>query len=132
MGLGANPNITSCKTVATTNGENVDLYNWGPINAVFHAIAQNDLTILQIMCRKTKHHINWKATDNEGRNVVSFLIGTGYSHENVAILKFLVETIGPEFDELAELPDNNGRENNKSIRLSVLKRGNITFIGSTN
>ena len=111
MGLGANPNITSCKTIATKRGENIDLYNWGPINAIFHAIAQNDLTILQTMCTKTKHDIDWKATDNEGRNAVSFLINTNYSYENIDIFKYLVETIGDDFDELAAAPDNNGKKN---------------------
>ncbi|KAG2217935.1 hypothetical protein INT45_004062 [Circinella minor] len=110
LGLGANPNITSCKTIATKRGENIDLYNWGPINAIFHAIAQNDFTILQTMCTKTKHDIDWKATDNKGRNAVSFLINTNYSYENIDILKFLVETIGDDFDELAATPDNNGRQ----------------------
>ncbi|KAI9264234.1 hypothetical protein BDA99DRAFT_51448 [Phascolomyces articulosus] len=106
--LGANPNVASCRKTTSKKGENMDLIQWGPLNAIFHAVAQNDLTALQTICHKTKHNIDWKATDNDGRSIVSFLICTHYSHENTDILKFIVETTESDFDALAELADKKG------------------------
>ncbi|KAI8149897.1 ankyrin repeat-containing domain protein [Fennellomyces sp. T-0311] len=105
--LGADPNVASCRTSANDRKDK-DLYQWGPLNAIFHAVAQNDFSILQIICRKTKHEINWRATDDQGRTIISFLVGSGYSHENVEILKFLANTLESDFNLIADIPDNKG------------------------
>lgn len=109
MELGANPNVVSCcrnPTPAT-----VDLFDTEPLNAIFHAVAQNDLVILQTICRMTKYPIQWDATNSQRQTVVTFIAASHYSHENTEVLKFIDSVIPDQSDwiKLATKKDIHGK-----------------------
>ncbi|KAI9010901.1 ankyrin repeat-containing domain protein [Phycomyces nitens] len=103
----ADPNIESCKK---NLGKTSDIYE-DKVNAVFHAVLQNRMSILLVICEKTTVPINWFARDNQGRTVVARLItgSQGYYYDNIHILTYISRSVGSRFRELAMTVDNQGR-----------------------
>ncbi|KAI9315378.1 poly polymerase catalytic domain-containing protein [Dichotomocladium elegans] len=104
--LGADPNVES-------SGESADrcsiagLYSKEPQNAVFHAIAHNDLGILREICTHSLYPINWFAVDSKQRTAIMFLLSE-YSHENQEMLEFIASAMGEDFGAIVELVDSEG------------------------
>ncbi|ORZ03584.1 poly polymerase catalytic domain-domain-containing protein [Syncephalastrum racemosum] len=102
--LGADPTILSAAT------DRVSLYaSQGPVNAFFHAVAQNDLAILQKLCEHTPA-VDWHMTDEGGATIISFAVRSaqGYSYQNTEMLKYLQKAMGDVYLTVFEKPDNQG------------------------
>lgn len=85
-----------------------DLYTGGKLNALFHAAAQNDLAILQSLCERSHHQIDFHARDDEGRTLVSFIASLAYSHENVDMLQYIISAYGENYLAFLEMRDHHG------------------------
>lgn len=103
--LGADPTVLSAAT------DRDSLYKpQGPVNAFFHAVAQNDLAILQKLCEHTGN-VDWHMTDQDGATIVSFAVRSaqGYSYQNVEMLKYLQRAMGDSYLTVFEKADNQGK-----------------------
>lgn len=111
MELGADPNVVSCWRNPTAAA--VDLFDAEPVNAIFHAVAQNHLVILQTICRLSKHPIKWTATNSQRQTVVTFIAASPYSPENIEVLQFIDSSIPDQNDwiALATKKDIHGKLN---------------------
>ncbi|KAL0085941.1 ankyrin repeat-containing domain protein [Phycomyces blakesleeanus] len=102
----ADPNIESCKKNLEDRS---DIYE-DKVNAVFHTVLQNRMSLLKVICEKTTVPIDWFARDSQGMTVVARLIAGshGYSYDNIHILTYISRSVGSRFRELAWTLDNQG------------------------
>lgn len=78
------------------------------MNAVFHAAAKNDFKLIQTLNDKSKHPIDWLATDGNRRNIVNFLVASRFSYENTEVLKYIACQASVVWQKLLQMPDNEG------------------------
>lgn len=80
--------------------------------AVLHAILQNNIDVVKLLCEKAQHKMNWMWHDDEKHNVISYITGSigGVSHENVSILEFVVAQINSKtLKKLLQMRDIYGK-----------------------
>ncbi|ORX52742.1 ankyrin [Hesseltinella vesiculosa] len=105
LSLGADPNVESC-----SSDTGYDLYN-EPVNALFHAMLQDDIEAFKMMVKSSKHTIDWEATDRDGRTLFSRMagIGYGYSYKHLVFFEYLITVLDkPAFKKIIEIPTNKG------------------------
>lgn len=102
------------------------------IPSILHAILQNDIKLVMLICENSKVPINWLWKDVDGRNILSYVFGgsSGFSSENTGMLDYLKKTMGDDiFRKLLWMTDNQGYSPvklaflraNQSMRESLLK-----------
>lgn len=73
------------------------------IPSILHAILQNKLDMVMLICDKTQVPIRWLWHDHEERNMLSYLFGclNGYSSENMSMLEYLRGAMGDDTFRMA-------------------------------
>ncbi|KAI9257420.1 ankyrin repeat-containing domain protein [Sporodiniella umbellata] len=96
--LGANPNVESCSRYSRPGFSTFTKTPKANIPAILHAILQNNLEIVLLICQKSTVAIDWMWRDHQGRNMLSYLFGVnnGYSTENVFLLDYIKVAMGSE------------------------------------
>lgn len=66
-----------------------------PVPAVLHVIMQNNLDMLDLLCKRAQNKVDWRWTDDENRNIFSYLVGCngGFSHENDVLMSYIIAEI---------------------------------------
>ena len=109
--LGADVNTESC--LIGTEDTVRDIYNpnGAKVPALIHAVVENNLKIVTIICSTAMQSINWMWHNQENHNVLSYAIGCigDFSHENIEMIKYLASKMGPvTFKKLVEMRDIHG------------------------
>lgn len=89
--LGADINIKSSNITDYLASSNMMNPSRKPIPAILHAIMQNNLDILDLICKKTLNKVDWSWSDEENRNIFSYLAGCngGFSYENISLIRYI-------------------------------------------
>ncbi|KAG0800420.1 hypothetical protein G6F22_002250 [Rhizopus arrhizus] len=101
--LNADPNIESCHTCPLPGFISFLNLPQTKIPSILHAILQNKLDMVMLICNKTQVPIRWLWHDREERNMLSYLFGclNGYSSENTFMLEYLRNTMGNDAFRMA-------------------------------
>ncbi|KAG2201741.1 hypothetical protein INT47_002001, partial [Mucor saturninus] len=93
--LGADVNIKSCNTTDHFISSKMMNPSRKPVPAVLHVIMQNNLDMLDLLCKRAQNKVDWRWTDDENRNIFSYLVGCngGFSHENDVLMSYIIAEI---------------------------------------
>lgn len=102
------------------------------IPSILHAILQNDVKMVMLICEHSQISINWLWKDADGRNMLSYVLGSsgGFSSENVDMLECLKKAMGDDvFRKALWMTDRQGYSPvklgflraNQTIRESLLE-----------
>lgn len=101
--LNADPNIESYHTCPLPGFISFLNLSQTKIPSILHAILQNKLDMVMLICDKTQIPIRWLWHDHEERNMLSYLFGclNGYSSENMSMLEYLRDAMGDDTFRMA-------------------------------